>query len=457
MQREERAPEPAAAEPAIAPGASAPGMAFSPTARILALQRTAGNRAVRQMLSRAEYASDSGLNQGDWTEEDRKKKTDRWKKACEYNLLRGANSEYTQVAQRRDFYWWFYDAIVAKGGETRWPLAAAIVASGANEVTTLSSTSEGVLGKDINEVQGMMREGNQVIFDNVFPKLKGIYVTPLKGKAAVDWDVKTLAEEQNLVQLLYAGVSKGAVAILTDIATGSTLTKVGAAVSDASEVKPGAGITPGKVPFFTGNLLDVADRWRYGMKLASTFSSITPTEGGAPVAVPSAPPGVDPGYTSGAELRAVDTRRNIHFFDAITDSTLNADEHKSAVNRLTLFTPAEQKYFLDRAEYYRVRIDNCGMFSKEVLRGMSGWSTNLGFQLIFVHKLRSHGWTGVDYAEVKPMIKACASTKSAINGAFWRKIFIDICNDGNITEAVDDLGLAEPERSEWIKEEKAIF
>ena len=190
-------------------------MASSPAARILALQRTAGNRAVRQMLSRAEYASDSGLGQGDWTEEDRKKKTDRWKKACEFNLLRGANAEYTQVAQRRDFYWWFYDAIVAKGGETRWPLAAAIVAGGANEVTTLSGFSEGVIGDATNEVQGMMREGNQVIFDNVFPKLKGIYVTPLKGKAAMDWDAKTLSEEQNLVQLLYKSASKDAIAILT--------------------------------------------------------------------------------------------------------------------------------------------------------------------------------------------------------------------------------------------------
>ena len=63
----------------------------------------------------------------------------------------------------------------------------------------------------------------------------------------------------------------------------------------------------------------------------------------------------------------------------------------------------------------------------------------------------------VDYKQVKPMITACASTRNTVNGAFWRKVFIDICDDDNITEAVDDLGLAEPERSAWIKEEKAIF
>ena len=451
MQREERAPEPVAAEPAVAPGASAPGLASSPAARILALQRTAGNRAVRQMLARAEYASDSGLAQGDWTEDDRKKKTDRWKKACEYNLLRGANAEYTQVAQRRDFYWWFYDAIVAKGGETRWPLAAAIVAGGANEVTTLSGISEDVIGEATSEVQGMMREGNQVIFDNVFPKLKAVYVTPLKGQAAMDWDAKTLAEEQNLVQLLYKSASKDAVAILTDIATGSTLTKMGAAFSDASKVQPGAGIIPGDVPYFTGNLLDWTDRWKYGMKLAATFSSITPAG-----TAPSAPPAVDAGYTSGAELRAVDTRRNIHFFDALVDNPLSGERMDQAANRLKLFTDYEKKYLLDRTADYVPKLKRNALGKRRVLVGMSGWGYNLGLQLIFVHQLEG-SWVDVDYKEVKPMLKACATTRNTVSGPFWRKIFIDICNDDNITEAVDDLGLAEPERSAWIKEEKAIW
>jgi hypothetical protein len=445
MQREAAlAPETAAAE---APAAAAP--ALSPVERVLALQRTAGNRAVRQLLSRAEYAKDSGLGPGDWTEDDRKNKTDRWKKACEHNLLRGANAEYTQVAQRRDFYWWFYDAIVAKGGETRWPLAAAIVAGGANEVTTLSGFSEGVIGEATNEVQGMMREGNQVIFDNVFPKLKAVYVTPLKGQAAIDWDAKTLAEEQNLVQLLYASASKEAIAILTDIAKGSTLTKLGALTSDAAKVKPGTGINPGDVPYFTGNLLDWTDRWKYGMKLASTFSTITP--GGT---MPSAPPGVDPGYTSGAELRAVDTRRNIHFFDAIVDNDLSGEAMDQAANRLKLFTDYEKKYLLDRTADYVPRLKRVMLAKRRVLQGMAGWGYNLGQQLIFVHQLEMP-WTDIDYKEVKPMIKACATTRNTVTGAFWKKVFIDICDDSNITEAVDDLGLAEPERSEWIKEEKA--
>jgi hypothetical protein len=453
MQREALASEPAAAE---APAAAAPAAAGSLPAHVLMLQRTAGNRAVRQLLARAESKTDTGLGPGDWTEDDRKKKTERWKKACEYNLLRGANYEYTEVVQRRDFYWWFYDAIVAKGGETRWPLAAAIVAGGANELTTISGFSEGVLGEATNEVQGMMREGNQIIFDNVFPKLKAVFVSPLKGKAAIDWDAQTLAEEQNLVQPLYGSASKAAVAVLEGVAKGDWTTRQGARFSDASEVKPGAGITPGAVPYFTGNLLDPADRWRYGMKLASTFSSITPKDGGVAAAVPTAPPGVDAGYTSGAELRAVDTRRNIHFFDAIIDNPIGVEAMGHAANRLKLFTDHEKKYLLDRTANYVPRLRAAGLAKHRVLDGMADWGYNLGLQLIFIHQLEVP-WVDVKYKQVKPMIKACASTRSTVNGAFWRKIFIDICDDDNVTEAVDDLGLAEPERSEWIKEEKAIF
>ena len=159
------------------------------------------------------------------------------------------------------------------------------------------------------------------------------------------------------------------------------------------------------MPYFTGNLLDWTDRWKYGMKLASTFSSITPTEGGAAVAAPTTPPGVDAGYTSGAELRAVDTRRNIHFFDAIIDNDLSAEQMGQAANRLKLFTPLERKYLLDRTAEYVPRLRRAPLIKNRVLEGMAGWDYNLGLQLIFIHQLEGT-WTDVDYKEVKPMIKA---------------------------------------------------
>lgn len=127
-----------------------------------------------------------------------------------------------------------------------------------------------------------------------------------------------------------------------------------------------------------------------------------------------------------------------------------------AANRLKLFTDYEKKYLLDRTANYVPRLRRVMLGKTRVLQGMAGWGYNLGLQLIFIRQLEVP-WVDVDYKEVKPTIKACASTRNAVNGAFWRKIFIDICDDSNITEAVDDLGLAEPERSAWIKEEKAIF
>jgi len=459
MQRATCAREPEAE----APAPSAPAPAASPQARILALQRSAGNRAVVQLLARAEYVqptfgSAPTLGPGDWTDDDRKKKTARWKQACERNLLKGASGEYVNSAQRRDFYFWVYEATTAKGGETRWPLAAGIVAAGVNEITTLSSASEGILGAATNEVQGMMREGNQVIFDNVFPKLLDIYRTPLKGKAAVEWDSMTLAEEQNLIAPLYGGASKDAIAIVEGIAKGDTLTKMGSVISEASSVKAAANVKPGDVPYFTGNLLEVGDRWRYGMKLASTFSTIVPSEGGAPVAIPSGPPTPEAGYLTGAKLRAVDTRRNLHYFDAITDSTVNPAERKQAVNRLKLFTLTEQRLFLESAETYRERVQDAGLVNRDMLQGMSGWSHDLAAQLIFVHKMRGHFWSDIEYKEVKDMIKAAPEAKrKAINGAFWRGVFVDICNDKTIEEAVNDLGLTGTERQEWLDKERAVF
>ena len=79
-------------------------------------------------------------------------------------------------------------------------------------------------------------------------------------------------------------------AIVEGIAKGDWLTKAGSVISEASSVKAAANVKLGAVPYFTGNLLDVGDRWRYGMKLASTFSTITPSEGGVPVAASRASP-----------------------------------------------------------------------------------------------------------------------------------------------------------------------
>ena len=60
------------------------------------------------------------------------------------------------------------------------------------------------------ELQAAMREGNQVIFDNVLPKLKKLLESPqlretgqnIPVNPGLDWDKQTLSEEQTLVQPL---------------------------------------------------------------------------------------------------------------------------------------------------------------------------------------------------------------------------------------------------------------
>ncbi|RKH71233.1 hypothetical protein D7X96_09350 [Corallococcus interemptor] len=43
----------------------------------------------------------------------------------------------------------------------------------------------------------MMREGNQVIFDNVFPKLRQLLLgRPVTGRAALEWDIQPFSQPE---------------------------------------------------------------------------------------------------------------------------------------------------------------------------------------------------------------------------------------------------------------------
>jgi hypothetical protein len=320
----------------------------------------------------------------------------------------------------------------------------------------MSSASEGILGKGINELQGMMREGNQVIFENVFPKLAKLYDSaPVTGQAALDWDAMTLAEEQNLIQPLYKAASSDARKILSGIAKGDWATQLGAAVaSDADVVKAGKNIKAGDVPYFpeSGDLLDVSQRFAYGLKLASTFSTIKPAG-----TVPSGPPTPDASYLDGTALRRVDTRRNLHFFDAIIDTTVNPDEQDQAAKRMALFSGSEQARFLSD---YADRVVSAGIWPRTLMAGMATWAGDLETELSFIDKVmrKSGSWVDVKYSQVQPMIQASqVASRKKISGARWKKIFIDICDDDTIDTAVTDLGLSGDERAEWIKEEKSVF
>ena len=138
-------------------------------------------------LRRHDAAADTPLAPGAWTERDREECTQTWMNACLHHLNANNFSRYTRIIERRDFYRWFYKYSIDQGYETRWALAASIVATGAHEVAIMNPGLEDLgrmVGTVGNELQGMMREGNQVIFDNVFPKLRALLKRTLDQRRA---------------------------------------------------------------------------------------------------------------------------------------------------------------------------------------------------------------------------------------------------------------------------------
>ena len=296
--------------------ASAPGPGFTGT--MLQLQRTAGNRAVGRWLQRREVAS-AGQFGGtqDWTTADRTGNTQRWKDACAHNLAAADSSQYRRIVERRDFYRWFYEQTAARGFTTRWALAAAVVADGARQIADMN-TEHGIANETLVlanvQLQGMMREGNQVILDNVMPKLKRLSEgPPLTGQAAMDWDMQVLADEQTLVQPMYSRMSTETREQLEYIARQRRFAWLGAWWTGEARVAPGTYNRGGDVPAFDQpDLQSIQDRWTYGMRLGDRFAPSGTGFDPARHAMPS----VGAEYSSGREFARLSTRQALHQLDA---------------------------------------------------------------------------------------------------------------------------------------------
>lgn len=189
------------------------------------------------------------------------------------------------------------------------------------------------------------------------------------------------------------------------------------------------------------------------MKLASQFSTLKVSG-----TVPSGALAPEASYLDGSALRAVDTRRNLHFVDAITDSTMSPDEQEQLVHRLALLTTSERTKFLAG---YADRVAGARVYPYRLLEGLAFWDHDLETQLAFVDtvlKKLGYPWVDIQYKWVKPMIKRASPEKrKKITGPRWKKIFVDICDDDDIDAAVADLELDEAERKDWVAEEKSIF
>jgi hypothetical protein len=279
--------------------------------------------ASRKVIQRKEVKKDSDIRgKQDWTTADRQNNTQRWKDACLTNLNAVDSSQYVKVVERRDFYKWFYEYSAFLGYTTRWALAAYVVANGAHQIADMDedhSIANDTLGMANVELQGVMREGNQVIFDNVLPKLKKLIDGgSLKDRAALNWDMQVLAEEQTLIQPMYSRMSKETVEQLNYIARKKRFAGIGAAIrlpwNDRDDFIPkglynNEGIVPG---FNQPNIQNIGDRWKYGMNLGNMFtpggSGFDPNK--------DTMPAVGSGYQDGSELAKVDTRANLHKLDA---------------------------------------------------------------------------------------------------------------------------------------------
>ena len=276
------------------------------------------NGAAAALIQRQEVQKDSDIQgKQDWTTADREGNTQRWKDACLTNLNAVDSSQYVKIVERRDFYKWFYEYAAEQGFSTRWALAAYVVANGAHQIADMDvghAIANDTLGMANVELQGIMREGNQVIFDNVLPKLKRLIDGgPLSGPAALQWDMQVLADEQTLIQPMYSRMSKQTVEQLNYIARKRRFASIGAWWTDEDKVAKGPHNVAGTVPGFDQpNIQNISDRWKYGMKLGNQFTSggtgFDPNK--------DTMPAVSAGYQSGSEFVKVDTRAALHELDA---------------------------------------------------------------------------------------------------------------------------------------------
>jgi hypothetical protein len=308
----------------------------------------------------------------DWHAGDRASLSGTFEAANLHNLSINGHAQYTRIEERRDFYRWFYNYTAARGYTTRWALAASLVANGAYQVAHMDPVMEGaaqLVGTINDELQGMMRIGNQVIFDNVFPKLQRLLTGgPRTGAAALAWDMSILAEEQTLIQPLYAGVSATTVAALNNVARQQGFAGIGAWATGGARVAPGPHNRGGNMPAFGGAAItSIDDRWNYGMQVGGQFA---PAPTGFTPGTPM--PAVGTGYSSGTELAAVDTRHNLHMLEACLESPRDADPAR-ILSLLRALTPAEQAEFntdvtRDRTQY-SYQLAECS-FDVSALTGM---------------------------------------------------------------------------------------
>ncbi|MFZ4507400.1 MAG: DUF4157 domain-containing protein [Fimbriimonas sp.] len=309
-------------------------------------------------IQRREFpAADPSAQLGtrDWLTMDRVNQSANWQTSCLLNLVAGRSHEYTQPHERRDFYLWVYNYTSGLGFGTRWPVAAYIVAGGAAHLAYGSPFE--------NDVQVAARRGNQIIFDDVFPKLRALVTGPvLRGAAAQAWDARTLSEEQSMIQSMYSSTPTATVDRFAGYAAQrGVLATLGGIAGQTAPQRGGQYHRVLSTPAFAGNIRSVDDRFDYGISLADRFST-------HPATGRVSRPAVGPTYTSGAEFTRQDTRIHLHELDAELDDT-NVDEQAviRIMQTLTVDEQQELGYNILRLDFMRNALN-----SEEMARALHG-------------------------------------------------------------------------------------
>src|SRR5215468_4671314 len=100
-------------------------------------------------IQRREVATDTEITgPQDWTTADRTGNTARWQAACLRNLNAVDSSQYVKVVERRDFYHWFYEYTASLKYQTRWALAAYVVANGAHQIADMDDSTINAAAND---------------------------------------------------------------------------------------------------------------------------------------------------------------------------------------------------------------------------------------------------------------------------------------------------------------------
>ncbi|MFY0578409.1 hypothetical protein ACN28S_32555 [Cystobacter fuscus] len=160
------------------------------------------------------------------------------------------------------------------------------------------------------------------------------------------------------------------------------------------------------------------------------------------------------------------TRPNLHRLDATLDgggvgARWLGDQVDALLWRLTT---AEQVELLRdrRPDGYRYSV-RCRLGSRSaVFSLLSTWRINLEAQMRFlsgyIGEEDNGPWIDLRYGQIAPIIRPFSQAeKNRLHTPEWQRIFTLVCDDDTILEAVRDLGLPEPLRTQWVTKERSWF